>query len=471
VRSLVLGVAAGLFAATAAACSSPSAPSVPSAPPPPSTSVQTPPTSSAASTSATPADTDWPTYHRTNDRAGQALGVPAPRHLTRRWAARLDGAVYGQPLVLDALVIAATEHDSVYGLNRSDGAVRWHRTLGRPVPLDQLPCGNIDPLGITGTPAYDASTGSVFVVTETTGAHHQLVALDPRSGAVRFTRSMDVTNRDRHAEQQRGALAVANGRVYVAFGGLAGDCGNYVGYVAATPVTGRGATTRYEVPTRREGGIWAASGVAVDAAGDVWVAVGNGASFREPYDGSDSVLRLSPDLSRRLDFFAPTNWGTENAADADLGSTGPLLLDRERVLISGKTGDVYLLAADDLGGIGGEVDNVSRCHGFGGMAWDAAAQAAFVPCTEGLLRIDVGRTSMKAGWRAGEGVTGSPVLGGGAVWALNPRAGFLHALDAASGRSLATAEVGEATRFASPVLSGNVVLVPTFAGVTALTIS
>jgi hypothetical protein len=68
-------------------------------------------------------------------------------------------------------------------------------------------------------------------------------------------------------------------------------------------------------------------------------------------------------------------------------------------------------------------------------------------------------------------VTGSPVLGGGAVWSLNPRAGFLHVMDETSGRSLATASVGEATRFASPVLSGEVVLVPTFAGITALTIS
>jgi len=472
--AFMLGLAAALAAATSVACTSRS-PSTPDAGPTlgsqtPAASVATP-TASSPTTPVPLAAGDWPTYHRTNDRAGRAPGVPAPHRLARAWAVDLDGAVYGQPLVLGDLVIAATEGDTVYGLSLSDGSVRWRRRLGTPVPRRDLPCGNIDPLGITSTPAYDPGTGSVFVVTETTGAHHTLVSLDPRTGAVRFTRSLDVTNRDRHAEQQRGALAVANGRVYVPFGGLAGDCGNYVGYVTATPVTGNGATTRYEVPTRREGGMWAPSGPAIDTAGDVWVAVGNGASFHNPYDGSDSVLRLTPDLSRRLDFFAPVNWGQENAEDADLGSTGPLLLDRDRVLISGKTGDVYLLDATDLGGIDGQVDSVDRCSGFGGMAWDVDAQAAFVPCDQGLVRVDVGPRSLRRGWRAAGEVTGSPVIGGGAVWSLDPGGGTLHVLDERSGRQLASARVGTASRFASPVLTGHTVLVPTMHGVTALTIS
>ena len=416
-----------------------------------------------------PAPGDWPTYHRTNDRSGAVPGVPAPRRLTSAWSAQLDGAVYGQPLVLGDLVVVATEHDSVYGLALATGSVRWHVSVGTPAPLSQLPCGNIDPLGITGTPAYDASTGSVFAVAELDGGHHDLVALDARSGAVRWRRTLDVTNRNYRAEQQRGALAVAGGRVYVPFGGLAGDCSNYVGYVTGTPVSGSGDTVRYEVPTAREGGMWAPSGVAIDAGGDVWAAVGNGASTGVPYDGSDSVLRLAPDLGRRLDFFAPTNWGSENAEDADLGSTGPLLLDRGRVLISGKTGDVYLLAADRLGGIGGQMADVGGCSGFGGMAWDAAQQAAFVPCTNGLLRVDVGERSLTAGWRAEARITGSPVVGGGAVFSLDP-SGTAVALDERSGAPLASAPVGPTSRFASPVLSGSRVLVPTLSGVVALTI-
>jgi hypothetical protein len=414
---------------------------------------------------------DWPTYHRTNDRAGQGLAIPSPRHLAAAWRANLDGAVYGQPLVLGNLVIAATENDSVYGLNLADGGVRWGRSLGTPVALDDLPCGNIDPLGITGTPAYDSATGSVFVVAEISDAVHNLVALDARTGAVRFTRGLDIPRRDRHAEQQRGALAVAGGKVYVPFGGLYGDCGNYIGYVSAVDVHGTGQTSVYTVPTSREGGIWAPSGVAIDQDGDVWVAVGNGASFDNPYDGSDSVLRLSADLRRRLDFFAPKDWGSQNAADKDLGTTGPLLLGSDRVLISGKDGGVYLLDAAHLGGIAGHLARIGGCTGYGGMAWDAAARAAFVPCDEGLLRVQVGARSLRAGWRAASNVNGSPVLGGGAVWTLDADAGTLHVLDEGTGRTLAAAHIGAVSRFASPVLSGGRVLIPTMRGISALTIS
>ncbi|HEY6797930.1 MAG TPA: PQQ-binding-like beta-propeller repeat protein [Kineosporiaceae bacterium] len=421
----------------------------------------------ASSTGAAPG---WPTYHGTLDRAGAAAGVPATHTLAVEWNATLDGAVYGQPLVLGGTVVAATEQDSVYALDLATGVVRWHASLGTPVPRHDLPCGNIDPLGITGTPAVDAASGQVFVVAETTGARHDLVALDAATGAVRRRTSLDVTNRDRTAQQQRGALAVANGRVYVPFGGLDGDCGNYVGYLTATPVTGDGPTTHYEVPTSREGGIWAPSGVAVDAVGDVWVAVGNGERTGDPYDGSDSVLRLAPDLGRRLDFFAPSTWGSENAEDADLGSSGPLLLDRNRVLISGKTADVYLLDATRLGGIGGQVAQVHGCRGFGGGAWDAGRQAAFLPCTDGVLRVDVGARSLTAGWRAPRPVNGSPVLGGGTVFTLAPAAGTLHALAEDTGAELASARVGSANRFASPTLVGDRVLVPSLAGVTSVRI-
>jgi outer membrane protein assembly factor BamB len=394
-----------------------------------------------------------------------------PRRLSALWSRQLDGAVYGQPLVVGSLVLVATENDTVFGLERTTGAVRWRRNLGTPVRRSALSCGNIDPLGITGTPAYDPGTGSVFVVTETTGARHTLVALRADTGAVRWRRGLDVlASRDRHAEQQRGALAVAGGRVYVPFGGLAGDCGNYVGYVTATPVSGRGSTEQYAVPTRREGGIWAPSGVAVSSNGDIWVAVGNGASTSGRYDGSDSVLRLSADLGRRLDFFAPRSWGQQNAADLDLGSTGPLLVGSGRVMVSGKDGNVYLLDSARLGGIGGQLVSVAGCAGFGGLAYDAARHAAFVPCTSGVLRLDVGSRGLRKRWQAPTSVQGSPVVGGGALWTLDAANGLLLALSEDTGRTLARAAVGRVTRLASPVLTGRTVLVGTTTGVRAFRI-
>jgi outer membrane protein assembly factor BamB len=108
----------------------------------------------------------WATYHRTNSRAADA-GSTAPwltGTLRVRWSKKLDGAVYGQTILVGTNAVAATENNTVYALNVSTGAVVWSRHLGTPARRSALPCGNIDPLGITGTPAYDVATGSVFVV-------------------------------------------------------------------------------------------------------------------------------------------------------------------------------------------------------------------------------------------------------------------------------------------------------------------
>jgi outer membrane protein assembly factor BamB len=406
----------------------------------------------------------WPTYHRTDDRRGDVVGATRPSSLRPQWSTSLDGAVYGQPLVVGSFVIAATENDSVYALDMHSGAVRWHTKLGAPVPLSALPCGDIDPLGITGTPAYDVTTGSLFVVTETAGGVHDLVALDATNGARRWSRNLDVSGRDPLAEQQRGALAVGGGRVYVPFGGLYGDCGNYVGYVTAVSVNGTGAVSHYNVPTAREGGVWAPSGPAVASDGTVFIAVGNGAASSGPYDGSDAVMRLAPDLSARLDFFAPSAWAAQNGSDQDLGSTGPLLLQNGDVMAAGKDGYAYLLNASHLGGIGGQLAAASGCTGFGGMAADGAA--VFVPCNQGLRRFDVASNHLTARWATS--FTGSPVVGGGAVWALDTGAGVLHAVDETTGADLARVSVGNVTRFASPVVVPHLAIVGTTGGVVAV---
>jgi hypothetical protein len=108
---------------------------------------------------------DWSTYHHDIARSGVAPQLsPVGSALGVGWRAELDGAVYGRPLVIGNLVIAATENDSVYALSARNGQVVWWVSLGRPMPGADLPCGDIDPLGITGTPAYDPHTGLVFVV-------------------------------------------------------------------------------------------------------------------------------------------------------------------------------------------------------------------------------------------------------------------------------------------------------------------
>ena len=74
--------------------------------------------------------------------------------------------MYGQPLVIGDTVVAATETDEVYGLDRATGAIRWRTRVGTPLPLSQQPCGNLDPLGITGTGVYDPQTQLAYFVAQ-----------------------------------------------------------------------------------------------------------------------------------------------------------------------------------------------------------------------------------------------------------------------------------------------------------------
>jgi polyvinyl alcohol dehydrogenase (cytochrome) len=408
---------------------------------------------------------DWTTYHGDPARTGVATQVPPVGRLSIGWRAPLDGAVYGQPLVIGDTVIAATEGDTVYALDRRTGKERWHRNLGKPVPLSALPCGSIDPLGITGTPVYDPSTHRVYAVAESTGFKHTLYGLDLADGAVKSLRDIPAPDGHPQVDQQRAALTLAGGRVYVAFGGLNGDCGPYVGSVVGVPVTGNGDLVTYKVPTTREGGIWATGGPTLSPDGTLYVSVGNGAATSGAFDSSDSVTALTPELRPRS-VFAPKVWADDNARDLDLGSMAPAVLSNDRVLIVGKRGIAYLLRAPDLGGVGGEITQAKVCEAYGGPAH--TAKTVYLPCRGGLAAVDVTGDRIRVLWRGPSGAAGSPVVGGGAVWVADWESGVLYALDQTTGRTRQKIGVGELPHFASPTLSGSLALIGTLNGVVAV---
>jgi len=455
-------IAVALVGLAAAACSGDGPPATPATGTPGSTTA-TAPTAAPPSAPATP---DWPTYHGSADRAGVAAAMPAVSRLAVLSSVRLDGAVYASPIVVGGLTVVATEHDTVYAF---DGAYRqvWRQHLGEPSPAGERQCGNIDPLGITGTPVYDATSGLVYVSPEYGGPpRHELVALDPRTGAVRWRRGVDLPGTETRAMQERGALAVTGGRVWVPFGGQAGDCGGYKGRVVGIRLDGTGDPVSYTVPTAREAGIWTPPGPVVDSAGDLFVAVGNGESgVGDPYDHSDSVLRIGPD-GRLLDSFSPTTWPTDNDADLDLGSQGPTLVG-PWVFAAGKSGTGYVLRRDHLGGIGGQVSQAEVCRSFGGTA--VSSGIVYVPCTDGIRAVAIDATGkLSVRWHADPALAGSPVVGGGRVWTLDQSGGALHALDPATGRTREQVAVGTTSRFATPAISGRDVLVPTLAGLTVV---
>jgi outer membrane protein assembly factor BamB len=407
--------------------------------------------------------TPWPTYQRTAGRAGTATGVGASLH--RSWTAQLDGGVYGEPVVAGHLLIAATERDTVYALHPHTGKVVWHRHLGHPQPQSGLPCGDIDPLGITGTPAYDAKTGSVFVVTETTGGHHTLWALGAANGHRRWHRSLDVEkHRNRKAEQERSALLVTHHRVITSFGGLAGDCSNYVGYLTSVPTTGKGRTHAYAVPTAREAGMWSPAGPVYDGSdGEVYVASGNGAELHGHWDKSDSVTALDPVTMKRLGVFAPSTWRQDNQDDLDLGSSSPMPVDH-RIVIAGKRGTVYLLHRS-LGGVGSAVDHTDGCAAYGGAAH--RGDVAVMPCRDGVRALRVGRKSLHWRWST-DNIWGSPVIAGRHVYVADRNTGDVFVLSLATGHTVSRVSVGSLTHFPSVVVDDGRVFVPTLSGLVAL---
>lgn len=425
-------------------------------------------TAMVRSTVASGPATDWTTYHQNNNRTGYVANTPDPKQLVSAWSKQLDGAVYAEPLVVGGRVIVVTENDSLYAFDSKTGSQLWRTNVGTPVAKSTLPCGDIDPLGITGTPVYDPASGLVFAVAEISGPAHLLVGVDIATGALKMQRSADISGMDARAYQQRAALALSQGMVYIAYGGLAGDCADYRGTVVAARTNGSGSLLSYRVPTPREGGIWTPSGPAIDSQGDVYVAVGNGEVTSGKWDYSDSILRLSPTL-QQLDAFAPTNWANENATDADLGSMGPILLPNGWIYADGKSGLGYVLKASNLGGIGGQTAVASICAAFGGAA--AIGSQVFVPCTTGLRSIKISSTGQVApGWQAPSNIQGSPVVGGHTVYDLDAQ-GNLYALDSSSGAVRAHVTVGTASRFATPTISGNMIFVGTLSGVVAVSIA
>jgi outer membrane protein assembly factor BamB len=410
-----------------------------------------------SSTSAAPSDgASWPTYHRDGARTGVEPAGPAPGALRRVWeTAALDGDVYAEPLFVGSQVFVATEGDTVFALDGTNGRVLWRTHLGEPVPRASLPCGNIDPTGITSTPVVDSRRGLLYVVAFVQPARHILVALDLASGAERFRHDIDAPGANPVVEQQRGALALVDDQVLVPYGGLYGDCGDYHGYLVGARADGSGNLTSYVVPAARAAAIWAPPGPTV-ANGAVYVATGNATRSGEP-DLSNSVIKLSPPGLQMTDSWTPSNRDQLSRGDIDLGSTSPAPVSDGLVFVIGKEGVGYLLRTDHLGGTGGQVFDGEVCAsgGYGGTAW--APPMLFVPCRDGLVALRIEGSSFTVAWRA-DGADGSPIVTGDTVWALDLQQGVLHAYQASDGRELVSTPTGRAANFATPA-AGNGLLV------------
>jgi outer membrane protein assembly factor BamB len=424
------------------------------------------PTTAPKTGGAQPTGGAWPTYHRDALRTGVEPNGPTPGSLRRVWESPgVDGAVYAEPLFVGNQVFVATEHNNVYALDATTGKVQWQKHLGDPVPQSQLPCGNIDPTGITSTPVADTGRGVLYVVPFTMPPRHDLVALDLSSGAQRFRRPVDAPGADPKVEQQRSALALVGDQVLVAYGGLFGDCGDYHGYLIGAPADGGGSLTTYQVPAARAAAIWAPPGPVVDN-NSVLVASGNSVGVGANPDLSNSVLRLSLPGLQLQDSWTPRNRDQLSQSDQDLGSTSPVPVGDGLVFVVGKEGVGYLMRAGALGGVGGEIFSGQVCRGFGGTA--SAPPLLFVPCRgpNELVALRIEGSSFSVAWRV-PNVDGSPILTGDTVWAIDLGGGQLHAYRASDGQELASMPIGDVANFGTPAAGNGLVVVAGGGHVTA----
>ncbi len=380
----------------------------------------------------------------------------------------LDGSVYGEPLIYGSQVFVASESDTVYGLSATNGAVQWSDHVASPVPAGMLPCGDISPtVGVTSTMVIDPSSGTLFVSAEAlsrSSIRHTVYAIDIATHRVLWSRDIDQPGWTASAQLQRIGLGLSAGHVIVGFGGNYGDCGAYRGWVVGVPESGTGPLLTYEVPTAREGAIWAPAGVTVDAAGNLFVVTGNGsAGPGQAFDHGDAVIELSPTLVERQ-YFAPTNWAQDNAADGDLGSTAAMLVDGSRLFIVGKEQTGYLLDASSLGGIGGQLASTGVCGSEGGNAY--SSPDAYVVCTDAgsIEQVRVGPgASITRGWTwdSPSGEAGSPTIAGGLLWTVDIGASVLYGVDLSTGTTRFTLSLrtGTPPHFAAPSAAGGMLVV------------
>ncbi|MCI4364982.1 MAG: PQQ-binding-like beta-propeller repeat protein [Thermoplasmata archaeon] len=395
-----------------------------------------------------PAAGNWTTYHGDATRSGDEpmSGITAAH---TAWAAPsiLDGQVYAEPLVCGNSVFVATENDSVYAVNATTGNVLWRTHLGTPIPGSILPCGNIDPSGITGTPVIDRTSSTIYVVAFLGTTEHVLFGLNLSDGTIRSRVVVDPIGANPVVEQERGALALANGVVYIPFGGLDGDCGQYHGWVVGVRTDGTGGLLSYQVPTGREGGIWSPAGIAVGANGDLYVATGNSAATTT-FDYGDAVIQLSPAL-QVLSYFAPTNWAQLNSGDVDLGSVAPTLLPNGDLFQIGKEGVGYVLSGSNLGGIGGQIYSSNVCSGaFAGTAH--VADSVLTACVDGIFKVVVGTSSFSVAWSSSSFDAGAPIVTGDVVWGIDTSSATLLGLNFSTGLQMFSFPLGTVGHFCTP---------------------
>jgi hypothetical protein len=314
----------------------------------------------------------------------------------------VDDQIYTQPLVVTHvnvpgvgtrdLVYVATMNDSVYAFDAADPSAAepvWTVSLLAPgaVPVQNTDmtgaCGGnymdiSGHIGIVGTPVIDPASQTMYLVARTKengGATfvQRIHALDITTGAERPNSPVmisatvpgtggggSVITFDPQKQNQRSALLLQGGVVYVGWSSHC-DWGPYHGWLLGYDAqTLQQVVTYNTTPDGDSAGIWmSGQGPAADAAGDIYLATGNGTVgvANDPTNTRNrgqSALRLTK-TGGSLDvatWFTPHDFFRLNAGDKDLGSGGMLLIPNTNLALTGGKGSkIYLLDRTAMGGV------------------------------------------------------------------------------------------------------------------------
>jgi hypothetical protein len=315
----------------------------------------------------------------------------------------VDDEIHTQPLIVTNvnvlgrgthnLAIVATVNDTVYAFDADDASVvtpYWQTNflkLGVVAPRNTDmtgACGGnyndfAGRMGIVGTPVIDPASGTLYVVVRTkenlATFVQRLHALDVRSGAPRPNSPVVITATypgtgvgnvggvitfDSQRQNQRPALALVNGIVYIAWSSHC-DWNPYHGWIMGYDATTLQRAVVYNnTPNGQMAGLWMSDQApAVDAAGNLYISTGNGTvgSTGNPGDTvnrGESFLKLTRNGTNFTisSWFTPYNWQALESGDTDLGSGGVLLIPGTNLLFSGgKQGVMYLVNRDNMGGL------------------------------------------------------------------------------------------------------------------------
>jgi len=320
-------------------------------------------------------------------------------HFAKLFSLPVAGQVYAQPLYVQNVTIAGTNHNVLIVATESDhvyafdadtkGLALWTASM-----VDQahgaksgehalqssttIGCTDLQPqIGISSTPVIDALAQTIYVEAKSQLGStyiHRLHALDLTTGHEKAPGPVEITATvngtgdgsqngkivfDQLHQLNRSGLLLLNGEIYIAFASHC-DFGPYHGWLFAYNTTNfEQSSLLMTTPNGGLGGFWmAGSGVAADGNGNIYIASGNGTFDTNNVPATelgDTVLKLGTTNGKisLLDYFTPSDQNCLEAQDTDLGSGGVLVLptqgtNPDLLVAAGKEGAIYVLNRDQM---------------------------------------------------------------------------------------------------------------------------